>query len=271
MSHPILDHALISERYFFPRRAALEGAVEIPIEAGTLRCWRSAPPNERPVLVHFHGNGEIVQDWNGDWVGWIQAQGFEVFFAEYRGYGASDGVPQLAAMLDDVSAIVQAVGVPSERQIAFGRSIGSLYAAEMVVRFPSTAGLVIESGISDLAERLLLRVHPSELGCSREDLVFAVMEHFNQTKKMAEYSGPSLFLHAENDHLVGVKHAVANHRAAGSSDNELVLFPFGDHNSIFSANLESYLQVLGGFMRRVCGGKVKAAHLAGPSSTEGKD
>ena len=251
LSHPILDHALISERYFFPRRAALADAVEVPVSSGMLRCWRSAPANDRPVLVHFHGNGEVVQDWIGDWVNWIQAQGFEVFFAEYRGYGASDGVPQLAAMLEDVSAIVKAVGVPNHRQLAFGRSIGSLYAAEMVARFPDTAGLVIESGISDLAERLLLRMHPSELGCTQEDLIFAVFESFNQTQKMANYKGPALFLHAENDHLVGVKHAVANHRAAGGEAKELVLFPFGDHNSIFAANLPNYLQRLGAFMERV--------------------
>ena len=247
--HPILDHDFISQRYFFPRAAPLPDGVYVPTAGGRLGCWRSGPVSDRPVLVQFHGNGEIIQDWMGDWVHWIQAQGFEVFLAEYRGYGGSEGTPRLAAMLDDVAAIVEAVGVPPAQMLAFGRSIGSLYAAEMVHRFPDTGALVIESGISDLSERLLLRVHPSELGCTREALEAAVNEHFNQAQKFGGYKGPSLFLHAEHDHLVGVHHAVANHGASGSEGAQLVRFPNGDHNSILAANVRPYLETLGTFMQ----------------------
>jgi pimeloyl-ACP methyl ester carboxylesterase len=247
MTHPILDHPIIAQRYFFPRAAPLDQPVWVKTPGGRLACWRSAPPSDRPVLVHFHGNGEVVQDWMGDWSEWVQAQGYEIFLAEYRGYGASEGAPKLAAMLDDVSGIVAAVGVPTSQMVAFGRSIGSLYATEMVKRFPEVKGLVIESGISDLAERLLLRLNPAELGCTRLELEAAVDEHFNQHKKLSDYTGPSLFLHAEKDHLVGIHHAVANHAAAGEKA-ELLRLPHGDHNSILGANVGPYLQKLGGFL-----------------------
>ena len=251
MSHPILDHDLISQRYFFPRPVPLSDGVPVSTPGGQLMCWQSGPFSERPVVLHFHGNGEIVHDWKGDWVSWLQMQGYDVFLAEYRGYGGSEGIPRLAAMLEDVSAIVETMGVPASQIVVFGRSIGSLYAAEMVRRYPETRGLVIESGICDLAERLLLRMQPAELGCTEAELHAALDEHFNQRQKMADYTGPSLFLHAIHDHMVGIHHAEANFKAAGGSDNELVRLPHGDHNSILGANVEEYLSKFGGFLERL--------------------
>lgn len=251
MLDPILDHDLISQRYFFPQSQPLPDATFVNTSGGRLACWRSAPPSDRPVLVHFHGNGELVHHWKSDFVHWVQQNGYEVFLAEYRGYGGSEGIPRLAAMLDDVKAIVEAVGVPPERLLAFGRSIGSLYATEMVTQFPATAGLVLESGISDLLERLLLRVHPHELKCTEPEMVSAVASRFDQTKKISDYGGPSLFLHAEHDHLVGIHHAVKNHGAARSEDSQLVRFPKGDHNSILAANAPEYLRHLAAFMARI--------------------
>ena len=248
----ILDHDLISTRYFYPQRLELPGAFWVETGGGRLACWRSSPPSNKPILVHFHGNGELVHHWIPDLTPWIQAQGYEVLFAEYRGYGASQGTPKLASMLEDVAAIVTATGVPAKQLVAFGRSIGSLYAIEMVHRFPSTAGLVLESGIADLQERLLLRVRPEELGCSQALFDTALDTLFNQEKKLQSYRNPSLFLHAEQDHLVRIEHAERNHAAAGSADKELVRFPMGDHNSILMMNYEAYMAKLGQFMAKVC-------------------
>ena len=62
--------------------------------------------------------------------------GVNVLFVEYRGYGASSGEPGLARLLDDVPVIVQALPVPPNQLVAFGRSLGSLYAIDLVNRFP---------------------------------------------------------------------------------------------------------------------------------------
>jgi pimeloyl-ACP methyl ester carboxylesterase len=245
---PILDHPVISERYFFPRTAPLSDAVMVDVPGAQLACWRSAPPSDRPVLLHFHGNGEIVGDWIDLLPAAIQQMGHDVFFAEYRGYGASSGTPMLGTMLDDVSAIVSAVGVPPERIVVFGRSVGSLYAIEAVHRFGRMGGLVLESGIHDVLERLTLRLQASELGCTMAELQHAVSERLDHARKLGAYTGPALILHAEQDHLVGVHHAIANHRALASTDKRLVRFPRGDHNSILVANLEAYMTELSGFL-----------------------
>ena len=251
MSSPhktLLDHALIGTRYFFPQAMALPGASMVGVEGAALACWRSAPPSDRPVLVHWHGNGELVHHWIHGFVPEIQSMGFEVFLAEYRGYGASSGQPRLGAMLEDVGAVLDAVGVPTERMVCFGRSVGSIFAAEAVHQAPDIAGLVIESGVHDVLQRLLLRVRPEEMGCGLRELGDAVSALADQGAKLSSYSGPLLLLHTEHDGIVDIDHAEANLAASGSARKELIRFARGDHNSILIHNEEAYLQAVDRFL-----------------------
>jgi len=56
----LLDHPLISERYFFPRADSLDEPFRVETNGIELLCHRTAG---NPMLVHFHGNGEVVSDW----------------------------------------------------------------------------------------------------------------------------------------------------------------------------------------------------------------
>ena len=67
-------------------------------------------------------------------------------------------------MLDDVERVVEAPDVAPSEMVFFGRSVGSIFAVHAASRFPEARGLILESGIADVLERLLLRVHPSEMG-----------------------------------------------------------------------------------------------------------
>ncbi len=245
----MLDHTLIAQRYFFPVRADVPDACLVPIDEGHLTCWRSAPAtSERPFLVCFHGNGELVSHWMGDFVRIIQSMGFEVFLAEYRGYSGSHGEPQLGKMLDDIPAIFDAVGVPAERIAVWGRSVGSIFALEWVNKYPRTQTLILESGIHDVAQRLLLRVNPEvELGCSTTDFVNEVLARCDHQKKLENYPQKSLHLHTIHDHIVGIKHAQLNAASAGDRAR-LVEFDQGDHNSIMAYNQRAYFQEMSAFL-----------------------
>lgn len=244
----MLDHPLLSGRYFLPRRVPLPGACWVELPGGDrLACHRSGPPGEGGVLLHFHGNGEVVAD-NLALVPHLAALGPSVFLAEYRGYGASTGTPRLGAMLDDTEAIFQAVGAPESRVVVYGRSVGSLYALEVAARHPGIAGLVLESGIADVLERLLLRADPAELGATREQLAAAVAGRLDHRAKLGAYRGPLLILHAAHDHLVDVTHAERNHAWSSSPVKRLVVLPRGDHNSILGENWEAYWEALSEFV-----------------------
>ena len=243
----ILNHPLIAQRYFFPRSAPLPGACYVDVEGARLACWRNAPPSSRPLLVHFHGNGELVHDWKDDFAHWAQAQGFDLFLAEYRGYGASTGIPTLGHMLDDVAAIAAATGVAPEQTVVFGRSVGSLFAIEWVRRFPTTRGLVIESGIHNVLERLELRIGPHEMNL--DALQRALSDRVNHAAVLERYPGPSLFIHAVQDQLVAIRHAEQNVEST-QGKGYLLRLPHGGHNTILGANSAAYLDALSQFLQR---------------------
>ncbi len=243
----LLNHPLISQRYFFPRRGFLPEPFLVEVEGAQLACYYHEVDPQAKTLVHFHGNGEIVDDWLEGFVEAIAQIGCNCFLAEYRGYGSSTGDPELGKMLEDVSATITALGRPQAELIIFGRSVGAIFALEAVRLFPEVAGLVIESGIADVRERLLLRVHPQELGVSPAELDAAVDAHLNQQRKLAAYPGPVLVMHTRNDGLVSVQHAEKLHLwAPGRKD--LKIFSNGNHNDIMFVNVQEYFATLHRFI-----------------------
>ena len=125
--------------------------------------------------------------------------------------------------------------------------MGSLYAVELVHRFPETPGLIIESGIADPLERILLQVRPGELGTTADELAAEVRARLDPQPKLNAYRGRVLVLHAKDDSMVDVGHAVRN---AGSAKHAtLRLLPEGDHNNIFDENREEYLAALAEFLK----------------------
>lgn len=225
----LLDHAAISERYFFPR----PDAPRDPWLVDGLRCARKAKGRD-VALLHFHGNGEVVADWLGDFARALDAGGMDAFFAEYRGYGGSSGNPSLSALLADALTVFDAMDRKAAEVVVYGRSIGSLAAAH-VAAHRDVRGLVLESGICDLSERLLVRLRPEEVSATEDELRAAVKASFDQEAKIARAKCPVLVLHAEHDDMVRKHHAERNAKAAGSRA-ELVMFPMGDHNTIHAFN-----------------------------------
>jgi alpha-beta hydrolase superfamily lysophospholipase len=251
----LLDHPLITERYFFPRPDPVPDAVLVETNGCTLRCHRSTVPGARSTVLFFHGNGEVVADYTPWFAEQFAKLGVSTFLAEYRGYGDSSGRPVLGSMLDDVDAIVHAAAASSREIIVFGRSIGSLFAGEVVRRFPDVRGAMFESGIADVLERILIRVEPGEMATTGAQLREAVDEHLNQSAKLAAYGGPVLVLHARHDSMVDSTHGERLAAAAGNREAaRLVMFARGDHNNVMTANGREYWDEVAAFVAR-CEGR----------------
>lgn len=230
----LLDHSVISERYFFPRREPLAEPFIVSAGGCELHCFRRSPHPGAPTLLHFHGNGEVVADWLGDFAPALLAAGLNVVFAEYRGYGGSTGTPVLGSMLDDAVAIADAINVAPDQLFVYGRSVGSIYALHVAAE-RQVAGLIIESGIAHVMQRLAIRLEPAELGASQAQLDAAVSALLDHRRKIQTYGGPALILHTLGDHLVPPDHARDLAAWAGARA-DLVLFDRGDHNSIHYYN-----------------------------------
>lgn len=244
----LLDHPLIASRYFFPSPEPIPDPFWVEGPAGRLACHYTHVSDPARTLIYFHGNGEVVADYVPYLVEHFVGLGVNVLLAEYRGYGGSDGEPRLVSMLDDVVPIFEALGRDADEVVVFGRSVGSIYAIELVHRIPEIAALVLDSGIADPFERVLLRVDPSELGTTREILAEEAAQVLDHRRKLAGFGGRLLVMHARHDHLIDPSHAQRNHDWAGSEHKRLVIFERGDHNSILMQNQGAYFEELARFL-----------------------
>jgi uncharacterized protein len=252
-SDTILDHPIVSSRYFYPRAVALPNPYWVTAADGSrLACYYQAVNLQAPTVVYFHGNGEVVADYLPDFPDWITRAGCNVLLAEYRGYGMSTGQPALAGMLEDVTAILHSLGVADRQLVLFGRSLGSLYAVHGVSRQPQIAGLILESGVAEISERFFLRVQPHELARSKVDVVNELKHYFDYATKLRGFQGRTLVLHTRHDELIDVRHAEMLY-AAAPEPKTLHIFEQGGHNDIFFWNRQVYMRLVEEFLAAIRG------------------
>jgi alpha-beta hydrolase superfamily lysophospholipase len=197
-----------------------------------------------PNILFFHGNGEIVADYNE--LGMIYNQANLNFLAvDYRGYGRSDGQPSVADMMQDCHTIFSFVvkwlqdNGYSGPMIVMGRSLGSASALELAADFSERIdGLVIESGFSRAGPLLqLLGINPVEIGFREE-------AGFRNLEKIKKFGGPTLIIHAEFDHIISHSEGVALFEASSSGAKKMLTVPNANHNDIFMRGFEQYLEAV---------------------------
>ncbi len=200
-----------------------------------------------PNLLFFHGNGEIVADY--DELGPVyNAQGINLLAVDYRGYGRSGGQPSVAALLADSHAILTFTrqwlrdhhyGGPL---ILMGRSLGSAAVLELVATHPQQIdGLIVESGFAQAAPLLrLLGIDPDRIG-------FVEAQGFGNLDKIRTYEGPTLIIHAEFDHIIPYSEGEALFAASPASHKQLLQIPGANHNDIFLRGMSAYLEAVGQF------------------------
>jgi len=246
----ILDHPLVSQSVFFPRPTDVEPSFSVDVGGASVACYLAGPFPDAGTVLHFHGNGELASEYATRHAERFVGRGVNVCFTEYRGYGLSSGVPKLVTMQGDGEKIVEALGIPPDRLVAFGRSLGSVYAIELAARMPQIRGLVLESAIANVLEDWQLTDEIKQLGQTESALLREVEMHFDLQQKLKNYRGHVLVLHTRNDQSLDRTHADRLYAWSGSSNKRLVVFPDGGHNTIFSANAPRYLSELNEFFLR---------------------
>jgi alpha-beta hydrolase superfamily lysophospholipase len=251
LAKEVLNHPLIAERYFPGYEAPVPDATEITSGRGTLLAHHQWVEGAKMTLVHFHGNGEGVADYVPDLCDEISGLGVNVLMTEYRGYGGSDGAPLLGDMLEDVRAFHDYLKVPDESIIVYGRSSGSIFALEWIHQFPQTAGLILESAVADVGERLRFRLSPAELGVSEAAFDQVCHELLDHRKKLSGYEQPVLIMHALRDSLVDSQNAVQLRGWSPSPLSRITLLPDGNHNNVIQMNPMRWWLELKNYLRLV--------------------
>lgn len=82
MSASLLDHPIISRRYFFPRADRFASPLLVEVDGAVLACAFNRVSSDALTVIHIHGNGEVVSDWQEGFGDWLGALGFNVLLAE---------------------------------------------------------------------------------------------------------------------------------------------------------------------------------------------
>jgi len=140
----------------------------------------------------------------------LAAKGFAVVLLDYRGYGGNPGSPSEGGLIKDARAARAYLlnnGVPAQRLIYFGESLGAAVATRLAAEHPP-GGLVLRSPFIDLAGvgsrhypllpvRLLLR------------------DRFPVTELIGQVRAPTAVIYGSADTIVPPEQSAAVAAAAG--------------------------------------------------------
>lgn len=246
-----LDNPLIRQFIFYPRRDFTRPPSDatdyfVQVEPGVAISTRLYTADRRaPTIIYFHGNGEVVSD--HDYIApMYTTRGINLFVADYRGYGASDGLPTFRSIFSDAHPVFrEAVRVLSRTGYSadlfvMGRSLGSAPACELAASYPGELrGLIVESGFAS-ATRLMrylgLPIEAPDNG------------HLPNLSNVRRITLPSLIIHGRHDSLIPVSEAEAIYESLPATDKRLLIIEGADHNDILYVGAAEYFQALTEFV-----------------------
>ena len=260
-----LDQPEVVQTIFHPRleeapTSPLQNAVDIgiPVDEGIrLHARFHLASKEAPNIIFFHGNGEIVSDY--DEIGPYYSKHDMNFLAvDYRGYGRSMGSPTVTSMLGDAHIVLETVKewLDAARHtgplIIMGRSLGSAAAIELASSHANDiAGLIIESGFATTMPLLIkLGVNVAELGITEND-------GFCNVRKISTFAKPTLIIHGQHDEIIPVNSAAILQAESPARSKELQVVPGASHNTIIARAGEMYFTVIKQFINKISGIRAK--------------
>jgi alpha-beta hydrolase superfamily lysophospholipase len=257
-----MNRSEVQRVLFRPRTAARTplppGAadIDVAVEPGiVIGCRLFTADKAAPTILFFHGNGEIVADY--DDIGPLYMQvGLNFLVADYRGYGWSGGSPSFANLLVDSHVLhdklrqhLQDNGY-SPALFLMGRSLGSAAAIELAAAHNAEiSGLIIESGFAltlPLAETL-------GLGEMLKDVTVTEEQTFNNAGKISNVTKPTFLLHGQKDTLIPLWQAEKLHAECGARSKELQVVPGADHNSLIAVGGKYYFLAISRFVQQATG------------------
>jgi len=153
----------------------------------------------------------------------LAAEGFDVLLTEYRGYGGNPGAPTEEGLAADVGAaygyLVEERGVPPERLVLFGESLGGAPLTRLAIERPVGA-LVLRSPFTSLAD-VGARAYPFL------PVRALLRDRFPLLEQVRSVRVPVAVVAGEADEIVPVEQSRAVAQAAGASYTEV---PGAGHN-----------------------------------------
>ena len=199
------------------------------------------PGDSDHVLLFFHGNAGNISHRLESIRHFLQL-GLSVMIIDYRGYGQSEGRTTEQGIYQDADTawrfLVETRGVPQEKIVLFGRSMGASAAAYLAAHHRPLA-LIVESSFTSVPD-IAGEYYPwlpvrwlSRLRHATENFV-------------RDAGSPVLVIHSRDDEIVPFRHGEAIFAAAPEPRSFLAIR--GTHNDAFLRDEANYLAGMRAFL-----------------------
>ncbi|MGB3519546.1 MAG: alpha/beta hydrolase [Elainellaceae cyanobacterium] len=219
--------------------AQLPGLVTVPINAVNghqLAVLHLPNPSADYSLLYSHGNAEdlgLIRPV----LDVLHSAGVSVVSYDYSGYGLSTGKSSEQQSYRDITAVyrymVDDLGIPSDRILIHGRSVGGGPSLYLATQQPS-AGLILESTFTS-AFRVLLPIP-----------IFP-FDKFPNRDRLRQLNLPVLIIHGEADDTISIDHGRSLYEAASDPKRSLWV-PNADHNDLVWVAGDDYVEAVRSFV-----------------------
>ncbi len=169
----------------------------------------------------------------------------DVLLLDYRGYGLSEGRPAEAGLYADARSALAWLrderGLPEQRIILFGRSLGGAVAVDLA-QDRALAGVILESTFSS-ASAVADEIFPLPLG-------WLVRARWNSIDKIARTRAPLLFFHGERDQIIPIALGRRLFEAA-PEPKQFETLPRAGHNDTVERGGRAYFARIARFLDEV--------------------
>ena len=179
-----------------------------------IQIWYAPPRKSKPTIVYFHGNGGNLSG-RQNYFKAFTADGYGLVAVDYRGFGASMGLPSELGILEDARAAVHFaqnhLHQENNQIILFGESLGTGVAVHMAEELSAQdqppALLVLQSPYTSVANRAA-ELYPYI------PVRWLLKDPFESLARISNVKAPVLILHGEDDPIIPLAHGQAMFEAA---------------------------------------------------------
>jgi len=255
IDYSILDQPDVLRVIFSPRKGWTPPPPKatdfiVPIEDDvSIACRFYRSGHSSPSILYFHGNGEIVYDYD-EVAPYYNKLGINLFVTDIRGFGQSTGTPCYSNLVSDAPILLAYLRNLLEvlnytgPLFVMGKSMGSMPALELALRHPEhITGLIIESASISLGS-LMATFFPTLPQDKLKE-----MEELN-LERVRTVRMPSMFIHGENDKVIPHELGQIFYESIGSEDKRFVTISGAGHIDVMAIGMEQYFSAISEFVLR---------------------
>jgi uncharacterized protein len=199
MQRSMLYHPIATR--ITPAEAGLPEAQEVVLttsDGEKLVAWHVPPRGDKPVVIYFHGNAEIVP-WRAKRHRVTIADGAGLIALNFRGYGGSTGTPTEDGLHRDAEAAYAfaAERYPAQRIVLWGHSLGTGIAVWLASE-KSVGKMILEAPYSstvDIAASLFPWI-PVRL---------LMKDRLRSDERIGKVHVPLLIMHGAQDDVISIR------------------------------------------------------------------